>query len=194
VDLTTNSPRSSSIIPPQPRTTINNHSPSRTASSPLQKSQEIGPADALSTDVTPISRDLVLNNDENDRTNSVFGPTGEETSAMVPAASSSEALEPFSEELSHLDDTTMLISDEHGEDEDIDDDEEDEAEWSDEDEDLDESVSQRERSTIYDSVPAILPRRRYAGAANTRTIKDGESPVSLPSLHADLPLSQLSRS
>jgi hypothetical protein len=42
-----------------------------------------------------------------------------------------------------------------------------------EDQDTDEDQAQPRSEAVYGGVPIILPRSRYAGAANMRTIKDG---------------------
>jgi hypothetical protein len=65
------------------------------------------------------------------------------------------------------------------EDEDMDmdsNDDEDDSNWVDDYDDEDLAEAQDEPGEpLYGGVPVVLPRTRYAGAANIRTIKDGRS-------------------
>jgi hypothetical protein len=43
-----------------------------------------------------------------------------------------------------------------------------------EDEEEDEEENEGDEGTVYSGIPIVLPRARFTGAANIRTIKDGE--------------------
>lgn len=51
----------------------------------------------------------------------------------------------------------------------------DDREDSDDDSDSDENDTMEDNNKFYPKVPVILPRRRFVGARNVDTVKDGKS-------------------